>query len=175
ERRSQHLAAVVKVPDVSARITPANRALALLVERARVAGELRIPNVHLPARGEDLAVARVPRRHHAIGHVHAALHAFNQILRPPYAHKVARFFGGHFRRDEFGYVVHPPLLLPYAQPPNRITLKPDLDQPLQAPASQIFINASLIDSEERRRDGGRLGRVLQPVELRARAARPARG
>src|SRR5262245_30976556 len=59
ERRSQHLAAVVQVPDVGARIAPADRALALLVERTIVANELRVPDVHLSPRGEDLAVARV--------------------------------------------------------------------------------------------------------------------
>src|SRR5262245_11260842 len=59
ESRGQHLAAVVQVSDVGARIALADRALALLVERAIVANELRVPDVHLSSRGEDLAVARV--------------------------------------------------------------------------------------------------------------------
>src|SRR5215510_15226495 len=149
ERRSQHLAAVVKVPDVSARIAPADRALALLVERALVAGELCVPNVHLPARGEDLAVARVPRWHHAIEHVHAARHAFDQILRRPHAHQIAWLVSGHLRRDEFGDVVHPPLLFPDTEPADRVAFETYLDQLIQTLPSQIFIDAALIDSEER--------------------------
>src|SRR5690606_29491306 len=73
--RAQHLVAAVQVAQVgAAEAAGAGGAAAALLDRARVALELRVADADGAGRGEIVAVARVPGRHHAVEHVHAAGH-----------------------------------------------------------------------------------------------------
>ena len=48
----------------------------------------------VPAAGEEVAVARVAGRHHAVEHVHPARHRLDQVLGRAHAHQVARLVRG---------------------------------------------------------------------------------
>ena len=47
-----------------------------------------------PCAGEELAVARVAGRHHAVEHVDAAGDALDEVLGRPRTHQIARLVGG---------------------------------------------------------------------------------
>ena len=50
-----------------------------------------------PGRDEHRATPRVPRRQHAVDHVHAALDGFDDVHRVAHAHQIARPVGGKHR------------------------------------------------------------------------------
>ena len=80
--------------------------------------------------GEERAVPRVPRRHHAVEHVDAPVHAFHQVLRRSHAHQVARLVLGQRRHRRLEHLVHHRLGLAHGQAADGVAVEPDLDQRL---------------------------------------------
>ena len=88
--QAEQLLLVDEVPDVGAREARAGGAGAVLVERARVAGEAGVAEVQPALPGERGAGARDARRQDAVEHVDPALDHLEDALRVADAHEVAR-------------------------------------------------------------------------------------
>lgn len=69
----QHLAALIQMAYVRARMSAANRAPATLVERLRVFCKATVSDVQFSGGSPRLSRARVPRRQYTIKHINAAL------------------------------------------------------------------------------------------------------
>src|SRR3970282_2907206 len=70
---------VEQVPQVGARVAPADGAGAARVQGARVAGIGGVADVQAPRRGEQVPVAGVAGGQHAVHHVHAASDILDQM------------------------------------------------------------------------------------------------
>src|SRR5690606_14396797 len=88
--RGAHFPGKEQVAQVGAGVTAAGRAAALGVGRQRVARVLCVPDHDRTAAREQLAVARVARREHAVEHIDAARNALDQVERRADPHQVAR-------------------------------------------------------------------------------------
>src|ERR1700693_1926926 len=76
----QDFVGVKQVPQVRARVGAADHAGATFIQRARIVGINRIPDVHAAGAGEEAAVPRVARRQDAIHHVYAAADVVGKLL-----------------------------------------------------------------------------------------------
>ena len=113
QARPEDLVHVQQVPDVGAREVHAGVATAARVERGEILGEAsRLGGQGAAASHERRRVARQTGRHHAVEHVDAEFHAFEDLFRGADAHQVARLVLGQERGDERGHVEH--LLLGFA-------------------------------------------------------------
>ena len=111
-----------------------------------------------------MAVARVPGRHHAVEHVHAAGDAVDQVLRPAHAHEVARAVRGQLRAGVLEHGVALGLGLAHGQSADGVAVEADVDQAGRRARAQILVHPALHDPEQ--------GRVVALVRF-LRALRPA--
>src|SRR5205085_10126824 len=81
EPQAEQLLLVHEVPDVRAAEAGAGRARAVVVERALVAGEARVPQVEPARPGEGASRAGGARGQDAVEHVDPALHDLEDALR----------------------------------------------------------------------------------------------
>src|SRR6187402_486895 len=84
------LARHVDVAEVRAAVVRAGVAAAPRIGRRGVVSITGIADIEPALAGEQLTVARISRRHHAVEHVDAPRHAFDQVLRRSGAHQVPR-------------------------------------------------------------------------------------
>ena len=76
----QHFPRLIKMPDESPRMSPANRTVALLVQRPLIFDVASVFDVQFSARGKCLPVPAVARRQNTIEHIDATGDRFNQDL-----------------------------------------------------------------------------------------------
>ena len=119
-----------------------------------------------PLANEQLAVARVAGRHHAIEHVDAGADTGAQVLGRAHAHQVTRAVVRHLGRDRADHGVHHRRRLADAQAAQRQPVERQLGDLRQVRAAQRHVDAALHDAEAQLAGGAR--------RLDA-AARPARG
>ena len=166
--RAENLAALVQMPQITATVVEAGIAAASLFDRRSVLGVRRISDVDDPLPGEQMRIARMPGRHHAIEHVDASAHRFDDVLRPPHAHEVPRFAVRHLREQCIQNLVAFCFGLPHRQTADREAAKSDLLQGRKRFEPQRRINTALHDAEQRSR---RLAGVVRAKS----AQRPAHG
>src|SRR4051812_16492771 len=81
QRSSQKLAALGQMVQISTRVVAGRGTRTRFVERARIAGMARVLQYNRPMTGERYAMASVARGQHAVEHVDAAHHRFEDVLR----------------------------------------------------------------------------------------------
>ncbi len=168
ELRTENLADAVQMMQVGAREIAAGIARAGFVERARIVLVLRVLDLDVAEARKQVAVARVARRHHAVEHVDAGLHAVYQILGRADAHQIARLVLRQAWRRVRQDACHFVLRLADRQPADGESVEADVGQGGERFIAQILVHPPLHDAEQR------VG-VGEPVVLVARALRPAQG
>jgi hypothetical protein len=76
---SGHLAGPIKMAQIGSRKGTAGIAPARRIDRPIVFGVLGVLDIYGSFTSEELAISRIPGRHHAVEHVDAAGNAFDQI------------------------------------------------------------------------------------------------
>src|SRR6185295_4296510 len=89
EARAEDLVAAIEMAQVGAREIATGVAGAGRIERPRVGVVGGVADVHHALRGEQVTVARMARRHHAVEHVDTAQHGCDDVLRASDAHQIA--------------------------------------------------------------------------------------
>src|SRR5579863_5761408 len=92
------------MPQITATKVKAGVAAASLLDRTGVPVVRRISDIDDALSGEQMRIARMPRRHHAVEHVDAAAYGFDDILRASHAHQVTRLMRGHMRQELLEYL-----------------------------------------------------------------------
>ena len=110
----------------------------------------RMTDLDHPVMGEEMAVAGIAGRHHAVEHVDATAHPFHQVLRLAHAHQVAGLVFGNARTDMLQDPVHVLLGLAHRQPADGIAIETNVEQSRQGDVTQILIDAPLDDAEQGR-------------------------
>src|SRR6185436_15963601 len=87
EARGQNLAALVEVSQISAAVVAACVTRTGRVERRGIGLIARVADLQHAGRREQMTVARMPRRHDAVEHVHAAANRLDQVLGRADAHQ----------------------------------------------------------------------------------------
>jgi hypothetical protein len=128
----------------------------------------RVAQAQVAEAGEEVAVARVARGHHAVEHVDAAGHAFDQVFRRAHAHQVARLVRRQPVRRVRHDAQHLVLGLADADAAHRVARQVELDQRRQRLFAQVLEHAALHDAEQRVRVG-------QALELGLGCAAPSAG
>ena len=98
---------------------------------------------------QQLPVAGVAGRQHAVEHVDAAGHRFHQIVGHPGSHQIARLVPRQQIRRAIDDVVHDVDRLADAEPANGVALEADRPRLLGALRPQIRVDAALDDPELR--------------------------
>ncbi|MNI88619.1 hypothetical protein D3C73_1459350 [compost metagenome] len=98
QHAAQHFAALLQVMEISAGEVRAGVAITGRIQRRIIVAMERVADLDHPCIDEQMAVARVTRRHHAVEHVDAAAHTLNEIFGFAYPHKVTRFVSRHLGR-----------------------------------------------------------------------------
>ncbi len=97
-----------------------------------------IAQVDLAETGEGLAMAAGSRRQHAVEHVDAARHRFENVLRRADTHEIARVIGGEMRNGVLDGLQHQLLAFADRQSTDGIAFEPDGFQALRALAAQAW-------------------------------------
>src|SRR6185436_16233887 len=95
ESRTQDFIASIEVTQVGTGEIPAGVAGARRVEGTGVRLVGGIADVDHALRGEQVPVARVARRHHAVEHVDATQHRGDDVLWSPHTHEITRTVARH--------------------------------------------------------------------------------
>ena len=78
---AQNLIDLLKVMQISTREVAAAVAVAALVKRTKVVFVLGVSEFDVAVASKEPAVSCITGRHHAVKHIDAAFHAFNQRVR----------------------------------------------------------------------------------------------
>ena len=136
------------------------------VERAGIELVAGVLDLDVAEAREQVAVAGVARRHHAVEHVDAGLDRADEVFRRADAHQVARLVGWQARRDVGEDAHHVLFRLADRQAADGHAVEADVVQSGQRLVAQVFVHASLDDAEQR------VG-IFQLVVFVARTLRPA--
>src|SRR5574343_272230 len=166
QHAAQDFAAAEQVVEVGTAERGAGVARTRRVERAGVGLVAGVLDLDIAEAGEQVAVAGVAGRHHAVEHVDAALDREDQVFRRADAHQVARLVGRHAGRDVVEDARHVLLRFADRQAANGHAVETDVVEASQRFVAQVFIHAALDDAEQR-------VAVFQLVVFVARALRPA--
>ena len=144
----QHLFRFEQVAQIGAGISPADRAVALRVDRLLIALILLIFDIDHARPREQVSVAAVACRHDTVEKVHAARDGFDDVPRCADAHQVARLVGRHIGLDGGNGIIHLLCRLPHREAADRITGQIEVCDLLHMLNAQIVKNGALIDAEE---------------------------
>src|SRR4249919_1049058 len=151
EDRRQHLVAAIQVPQVRAAVAvAAGVATAPFLDRTQVRPVLCVADADDARPGEEVPVARVARRHHAVEHVDTARHRLDQVLRPPDAHQVTGAIDRQLWTGMFEHRVSFGLGFTDGQATDRVAVEPDRLEALERLRAQRMMHATLDDAEQRR-------------------------
>src|SRR5690242_21743807 len=100
EAQAENLALVDEMPDVRPAEAGAGRARAAVVERTRIPGEPRVPEVESALPREGAPGSGRARRQHAVEHVDAARDHLDHAFGVADAHEVPRLPGREEGRSE---------------------------------------------------------------------------
>ncbi len=106
-----------------------------------------IADINPAATGEGKPVTTGTGRHHAVEHVDAARHRFQNIVRRTDAHQVTRLFGGQHRQRDVEHAQHHILRLADRKTADSVTLEIKLPQPFGGANAQIRLVAALHNAE----------------------------
>ncbi len=127
---------------ISAREVLAGVAIAGRIQRRIVVAMERVTDFQYTGIGEQMAVAGVAGRHHAVEHVDATAHTFDQIFRLAYTHQVTRFVCRHEAWQVVQHLDHLVLGFAHRQTANRQTVETDFVQTLQRALAQVLVHAT---------------------------------
>ena len=130
---------------------PAGVAGAALLQRAGVVAVAGVAQAQHAGVGEQIGVAGVAGRHHAVEHVHAPAHGLHDVLRCADAHQVARLARRQARADEIEHAQHVLARLAHRQAADGIAVEADVLQAGQRRGAQVLVNPALHDAEQGRR------------------------
>ena len=147
EHAAQRLVGAYEVMQIGAGVIARGRAVGLFVERAHILGMAGIADIDLAAAREGQTMTAGTRRHHAVEHVDAARHRFQNIVRRADAHQVTRLFGGQHRQGDIEHAQHDILRLTDGKAADGITLEIKLLQPFGRADTQIRLITALYDTE----------------------------
>ena len=161
---------------IGARIAPAGRAVAAVLERAGVGRVAGVAQVDGPPRRERLTRAPRARGQHAIHHVDPAQDRAHDIIGLAHAHEVTRPVGGQHGGRVVENLEHCLLPLTHGKPPDRVAVKADRAQRLGAFGAQLAREAALLDPEQRmpRPLAEGISRPLRPAHREAHRLRDPR-
>ena len=148
QARTEDFLEAVQVVQVAATEMLASITSAFRIQRARVQLVLRVLDLDVAILGEQHAVARVARRHHAIEHIYALRHRRHQVFRRTHPHQITRLILRQLRCGMFENALHVLLGFAHRQPADGIAVETDIDQLRQRFVTQIFIHAALHDTEQ---------------------------
>ena len=172
EARTEYLVEAVQMVQVGAGEVAAGVAGALLVQRTHVHPVLRILDLDVAEAGEQHAVARIARRHHAVEHVDALRDRLHDVFRRAHAHQVARLVLRQLRRGVPQNAQHVFLGLAHRQAADGITVETDTLQFAQRFIAQMLVHPALHDAEQRIRIAFMRGfRALRPAQRQAHRLR----
>src|SRR5688572_13320173 len=137
------------MPQVRARVTPANRTETRFVQRSIVLRPLGIFDVQLAARGKCLAGSPVTRRQNAVEHVDPAGHGLDEVFGRADAHQVSRTLFRHFWPNLVDYLKHSRLLFANTEPADRVTVEANLHGLFETLPPQIHVTRALNDAKQR--------------------------
>ena len=89
---------------------------------------LRVADFHHAVGDEQVAVARIARRHDAVEHIDPAAHPFDQIFRLTDAHQISRLVGRDLRADVLQNTMHIFFRLADSQTADSVAIKANLYQ-----------------------------------------------
>ena len=155
--RSENLSRLVEVPQIGSRVSLADFALALGVERGEVVLVLRVLEVHFPRTGVGGAIAPQTSRQDAIEHVDSAEDGADDVGGGADAHEVARAVVGEERRGvgedfERGF-----LRLTNGETSDGVAVERKCRDALCASGAQLLLESALDDAEERLGGGAFVG------------------
>ena len=133
----------------------AGRAVAVGVERARVAGEAGVPQVEPALPGERAAGAGGAGREDAVEHVDAGLDRLEDPLGVADSHEVAGLLGREERREPVGRLEHQRAVLADREPADRVAVEVELAELLERSPAQLAVGAALDDREAKLALGAR--------------------
>src|SRR5688500_12355929 len=149
ETQPKHLVAGEEVADVGPREPRARRALAAVVERARVRSQLGAPDVELPIAGERGTLAAVARRGDAVEEIDAPRDALDEVLWEADAHEVAGFVLRQLVVNDLEHLVHLRLGLADGQSTDRVAGEiSHASNGSRRIAAQVRMDAALQDRKE---------------------------
>ncbi len=123
--------------------------IAVRIDRLDVVAKARVANIDAAETREQLPVARVPRRNHAVEHIDAAGDGPDEIERSPDTHQVPGRADRHQRLDTLEH--GEPLLfrLTDGEAADGVTVERDRFERLDRAPAQIRVYAALDDAEQR--------------------------
>src|SRR5512139_1458494 len=135
--------------DIGAAVVRASRADALWIQRTKILGEARVPDIDRPVSGERLAGAAGTGREYAVEHVHAADDGADNVVRLADTHQVTRLVGGKLARREVEDAEHGLLPLADRQAADRVAVEIDVDQRIRRGFAKSLIQCALLNSKLR--------------------------
>lgn len=148
EHAAEDFAVAEEVVQVAARELGAGVAGARWVERAGVELVAGVLDLDVAVAGEQVAVAGIAGRHHAIEHVDAGGDRIHQVLRRADAHQVARLVGRQLRRRMGKNARHVFLGLADREAADGHAVETDVAQAGHRFVAEIFMHAALDDAEQ---------------------------
>src|SRR5262245_7747345 len=133
------------MPEIRPRIAYASRTIAILIKWPFIRLIAGIFDIDAAAPGEEIAVAGIARRHHAIEHIDALSDGLDDIFRSADAHQITRFIARQLRRNMIDHGIHDLFVFTYREATDRIAVKADLHQLVQTLFSKVEKHAPLID------------------------------
>ena len=133
---------------VSTRISGANTALAIGVERAFVESVTRVLDVHFALRSEEQPVTGGTGRENAVHHVDAHAGVFDDLFGGANAHQIARLFLREMRLNGLNGFVGEGAWLANTKASDGISGKIHTYETLGAFAAEVGIHAALDDGEK---------------------------
>ena len=147
QAQAEQLVLVHEMPDVGAAEPRARRAVAVRVDRLRVAREPRVAEIEAALRRERAAGAGRPRRQDAVEHVDPRLDDLEDPFRVADPHEVARLLGRHQRRCPVRHLEHRSAVLADRQAADRVAVEVELGDLLGRAAPELRVDAALGDAE----------------------------
>ena len=175
-----HLAGDVQIAQIGPGVPPARIAGAPRIGGARVLGEPRLLDRQRPLARQELAVAGVAGRQHAIEQIDAVGHAFHEVVRHSRPHQIPHAVVRQQRRGARRHLVHDVHRLAHAQAADGVAVEPEGHRLPRAALPKAAVDAPLHDAELHLTGVGRLavearGIVADREKTGAAPAGPAQG
>ena len=147
ERGRRHLVRYIQMTQIRAGKVPARITTTAGIWRVKVLSITRVLDHQRSPRRQELSVARVPRRQHAVEHVDAARHAFDEIVRHAGPHQISRTIRRQQRRGMRDDLVHHIHRFADAESADPVAFEPDVNGRLRALGSETREDAPLDDAK----------------------------
>ena len=148
EARAQDLPAPVEMVQVGAGEARAGGASAAGLDRPDVVAVAAVADAQHPVPDEEVAVARVAGREHAVEEVHPPPDRLHDVLRGPHPHEVAGRARRHVGREPVEHLEALLHRLAHREPADRVAVEPDGAKAGQRLGAKVRPRPALHDAEE---------------------------